>query len=87
VDRLEYWDSGFDPSGDPHAEGPPTQYGRTNAEEDLAESVAIYFLNKPKLEADCPKRAAFITALIASWTPPVKEKALATAATAKGGGH
>jgi hypothetical protein len=37
--------------------------------EDLAESVMLYFLDRPRLEKSCPKRCAFIRGLVKGWTP------------------
>jgi hypothetical protein len=83
VQELDFWFDANTESGKDAAEEPPTQYGHTNAAEDLSESVAIYFVNRPALEATCPKRAEFITKMIASWTPAKKKDVVAK--SAKGG--
>jgi hypothetical protein len=70
VDELEFWDEDHEPSGTAGAEAPPTQYGiEGGPAEDLAESTAIFFTNRPKLHEACPKREAFLAKVVAAWTP------------------
>ena len=49
------------------AEKPPTAYGRTNAREDLCESVMLYFCDEKRLKRKCPKRHAAIDAAVKAW--------------------
>jgi hypothetical protein len=83
VDKMDYWLDSFTASGEVSAEEPPTEYGHSNAKEDLAESVALYFINRPRLEAVCPMRVAFLDDMVGKWTPTKKKEALTT--SAKGG--
>ena len=82
VQQLDYWFDANTESGKDAAEEPPTQYGHTNTAEDLSR-VGHVFINRPALEATCPKRAEFLTKMVASWTPAKKKDVVATAA--KGG--
>jgi hypothetical protein len=66
------------------AEPPPTAYGRDNAAEDLCDSVAYYFLNKPQLEKIAPKRAAFIDKVVKGWSKKEKKAAVDMATHPKG---
>ncbi|WP_426593946.1 eCIS core domain-containing protein [Cellulomonas sp. McL0617] len=84
VTGLEYWTDKTSASGKASAEDPPTAYAHTNAAEDLAESVALYFVNRPKLKAACPKREAILAAAMAKWTPEVTTKVVDTAASGTG---
>ncbi|WP_051275125.1 DUF4157 domain-containing protein [Cellulomonas sp. URHD0024] len=84
VSKMSYWLDEDTPSGKKGAEAPPTGYGKSTAAEDLCESVAVFFVNRPKLKADCPKREAFVAAVVAGWTPKAKAEAIETAASGKG---
>ena len=75
------------------AEAPPTDYGNTNLNEDLAETVSLYFVDPDRLlngdgTADgspgnaCPQRHAWVAKMIKEWTP---EKAKAKPSKHKGG--
>ena len=68
VAALDFWDDRSTKSGKSAAEAPPTDYGNTNAGEDLCESVALYFLNLADLQSRCPKRAAFLAKVVAGWS-------------------
>ena len=57
VDNLDYWTDEDNASGVDNAEAPPTTYGRENAEEDLCESVMLYFV-APSRMASSPLRKA-----------------------------
>jgi hypothetical protein len=70
VNALDYWTDRVTKSGKAGAEAPITTYGQKNASEDLSEAVMIYFMDQPRLKANCPTRFAFIKAAIAAWTPP-----------------
>jgi hypothetical protein len=73
VKTFDYWLDADTASGKAGAEAPPTDYGQTSAAEDLAESVMLYFLDRPRLEKSSPKRCAFIRGLIEGWTPKPPE--------------
>jgi hypothetical protein len=63
------------------SEVPPTEYGATNPEEDLCESVAMFFLQPTYMRTHFPIRFDFFTKLVASWKPtggPGDEDAPAT---------
>ena len=73
VKTFDFWLDEDTASGKTGAEPPPTEYGKTSAAEDLAECAMLYFLDRPRLEKDCPKRCAFMDALIKGWEPePLK---------------
>lgn len=73
VTTFDYWRDADTASGKRGAEPPPTDYGQTSAGEDLAESVMLYFLDRPQLERKSPKRAAFIQALVEGWKPKPRD--------------
>ncbi|HEY2273667.1 MAG TPA: DUF4157 domain-containing protein [Jatrophihabitantaceae bacterium] len=88
IAAMDFWADRYTPSGKAGAELPPTRYGQTGgAGEDLAESVAIFFVNKPMLEKVAPKRAAFIAKVVASWTPAKAKDVVKAASTASGTGE
>lgn len=84
VTKLSYWSDRYTESGEAGAEAPPTDYGETNAAEDLCESVALFFVNRAALKSACPERETFIAAVVAAWTPAKKKKAMKDSAEAKG---
>ncbi len=86
VAALTYWTDANTPSGAVDAEAPPTTYGGTNAGEDICESAAIFFTNRPALKAACPLREAFLANVVEAWTPAKKKGVVAKSKTAKGGG-
>jgi len=62
----------------------PDSYANTNAAEDIAQSVAYYFVDPERLKKGdgkheaglpgnpCPKRHAFIRNVVGGWTPAKK---------------
>jgi hypothetical protein len=70
------------PSG--RGEAPPDSYANTNAAEDIAQSVAYYFVDPDRLKKGdgkheaglpgnpCPRRYAFIRNVVGGWTPSKK---------------
>jgi hypothetical protein len=84
VKKMGFWFDEDTPSGELTAEDPPTQYGQTSAGEDLAESVAIFFVNRAQLKAACPERETFLSQMVAGWTPQVKKAAVKSSVAAKG---
>ena len=50
-------------------EEPITELGKKDAYEDLSEAVAFYFVERGKLQADCPERYQLIEDIVKSWTP------------------
>jgi hypothetical protein len=73
VKTFDYWLDADTASGKAGAEPPPTKYGQTSAAEDLAECAMLYFLDRPRLEKDCPLRTAFFDKLVKGWEPePLK---------------
>lgn len=82
VKTLDYWTDENTASGKADAEAPITDYGTTNASEDLSESAKFFFVEPEKLKAGrgqpagqpgnpCPKRYQFMEDLVSKWTPPV----------------
>ena len=65
-----YWLDEDTKAGAKKAEKPPTAYGRTNAREDLCESVMLYFCDEKRLKRKCPKRHAAIDAAVKAWVAP-----------------
>jgi hypothetical protein len=84
VAKLPFWKDRYTESGVDGAEAPPTGYGHTNAAEDLCESVALYFLNKPALQKKCPERCAFLEKVVQGWTPKETKAVLEGATKATG---
>ena len=90
---FPYWLDENTASGAAGAEAPPTDYGNTNASEDLAETVSLYFVDRERLEkgdgtADgspgnaCPQRCAWVAKIVKAWEP---EKAKTAPSKHKGG--
>jgi hypothetical protein len=74
IKEMDYWTDVSTKSGKKGAEEPVTPYGKTNAREDLAESVKFYFMDPDKLLADRPKRHGFVKKMVESWTPKTEKK-------------
>jgi hypothetical protein len=73
VKTFDYWLDEDTKSNKAGAEPPPTKYGQTSAGEDIAECAMLYFLDRPRLEKDCPLRCAFMDKLVKGWEPePLK---------------
>ena len=85
VAALDFWTDENTPSGKAKAELPPTEYGQSAASEDLAESVAIFFVNRPSLKTTCPKREKFLADMVAGWSPPVVKAVVTASVNASGG--
>lgn len=67
VANMDYWLDKKTTSGVAGAEAPITNYGGTNASEDLSEAI-MYFVAEPAtLKSKCPKRHKFIEDTIKSW--------------------
>lgn len=75
---LEYWTDQNTKSGKADAEEPITEYGQTNAGEDLSEAVMYYFIDEATLKSKCPKRHELIKKMIESWKPPAAVQGTAT---------
>jgi hypothetical protein len=80
VKKLDFWLDEDTPTKIAGAEAPPTSYGKTNAREDLSETVMLYFVDRKRLQNGngaakgdpgnpCPVRDAMIDALVKGWTP------------------
>jgi len=65
--ELDYWTDKFTKSGKQGAEEPITEYGKTNAAEDLAEAVMYYFVERQTLTVECPKRSKIISNWVNAW--------------------
>ena len=77
---FPYWLDADTQSGAAGAEAPPTDYGDTNLNEDLAESVSLFFVDPDRLKngdgsADgapgnaCPLRYAWVAKMVKEWEP------------------
>jgi hypothetical protein len=84
IGALGYWTDRNTASGKKGAEKPPTSYGKTNAAEDLCESVALYFINRDALKKKCPEREKFVDKVVKAWTPMITEEVVDTAAESTG---
>lgn len=62
-----YWLDKNTKSGAADAEAPPTKYGQTNASEDMAESVMLFFVDEERLKTKCPKRHSTLKTAVAMW--------------------
>ncbi len=88
ISALDFWVDRYTPSGKVDAEIPPTRYGATGgAAEDLCESTAIFFINRPMLKRVAPQREAFLAKMVDGWKPPQITKVLQTAASSSGSGE
>lgn len=54
-------------------ESPITDYGGTNAAEDICEAAMMYFVEPARLKKNCPLRYAFMVQLGKDWLPPPAE--------------
>jgi len=54
------------------AEAPPTDYGQTNAREDMCDTASLFFIAPDRLNK-FPKRKAFMEKIGKEWAPPLKE--------------
>lgn len=90
---LEYWDDEYTASGKSGAEEPITEYGKTNAHEDLCEAVMYYCVERTTLQSKCPKRHALIKGYFEEFGPAKKleektgGKKAAGAGAKKAGAH
>jgi hypothetical protein len=66
-----YWTSRNQESNDPNGEDPPTDYGKNNASEDMAESVMLFFVDNAQLRRVAPRRHAELTDIVSEWSAPV----------------
>jgi len=69
ITAMDYWTDQYTKSGTAGAEAPPTDYGQTNAGEDLSESVMLYFVDPDSLKSKAAKRSAWIDGVVKSWAP------------------
>lgn len=77
---IGYWPEVSAHRGNPSFEAPPTHYGDKNPDEDIAESVALFFTAPDSLKRGirghkpgewgnpCPKRYAWIERVVAGWS-------------------
>jgi hypothetical protein len=81
---FPYWLDENTQSGTAGAEAPPTDYGDTNLNEDLAETVSLFFVDPDRLKngdgtADgspgnpCPLRYAWVAKMVKEWEPAKAE--------------
>jgi hypothetical protein len=67
VNEFDFWENKYDDSGKAGAEAPPSEYGKTNAAEDLCESVMFYFVDENRLKTSAPLRHAFVDTMVKAW--------------------
>ncbi len=67
VKKMTYWEDEDTPSGKTGAEKPITEYGKTNAGEDLAETAMFYFEDPETLKKKAPERHKFLKGIVDSW--------------------
>jgi hypothetical protein len=68
--KPPYWKDENTATGDPTAEEPVTDYGKTNAREDLADAATFYFLERTTLKTKRPQRDAILDKLVRAWRVP-----------------
>ena len=68
ISHTPYWRDLGTPSGTAGAEEPPTDYARTNAEEDMCETMALYFMYPRRLRRRAPQRYRWAAARVRRWT-------------------
>ena len=73
VSTLDYWLDKNTASGKAGAEAPITDYGKTNASEDLSEAAMYFFVEPATLKKKCPERYNFLTKTVAAWKPKKSE--------------
>lgn len=74
IKATGYWKDTYNELPKPQrTESPITDYGETNAAEDICESAMMYFVEPARLQKKCPKRYAFMVRLGKDWLPPVAE--------------
>ena len=79
VAKTPYWDSTYLASGKAGVEAPITDYGATNASEDLSETIMYFFVEPATLQAGiggaakgvagnpCPERYDFVDKAVSAW--------------------
>jgi hypothetical protein len=84
IARMDYWLDRATPSGAAGAEAPPTDYGQTNAAEDMCETMAMYFMFPDRLRTNCPVRYRWARRKVRNWRngPPAAAPAAPVAAPA-----
>lgn len=74
IDATGYWETRNKELAKPkRTESPITDYGETNAAEDLCESAMMFFVEPQRLKTNCPLRYAFMVKLGTAWVPPPSE--------------
>lgn len=68
ISHTPFWRDAGTPSGTAGAEEPPTEYAKTNAEEDMCETMALYFMFPRRLRRDAPQRYRWARARVRRWT-------------------
>ncbi len=84
IARMDFWLDRATPSGAAGAEAPPTNYGQTNAAEDMCETMAMYFMFPDRLRTSCPIRHRWARRQVRRWRngPPAAAPAAPAAAPA-----
>ena len=68
IRNTPFWRDEGTPSGTAGAEAPPTDYAGTNAEEDMCETMALYFMYPRRLRRRAPQRYRWAAARVRRWT-------------------
>lgn len=70
IAETGYWkDRNTELARPKRTEWPATDYGETNAAEDICESAMLYFVDPARLKRDAPLRYAFMKKIGTSWVP------------------
>jgi hypothetical protein len=70
VSQTPYWQDRYTKSGTVGAERPVTGYARTNANEDLAETLMYFFEDPTRLNGTCPQRFGFVRTHLRQYLSP-----------------
>ena len=70
VAQTPFWQDRNTKSGTVGAEGPITGYARTNAAEDMAETLMYFFEDPGSLNGTCPQRFAFVRTHLRQYLSP-----------------
>jgi hypothetical protein len=82
VATMDFWLDRTTPTGIAGAEAPPTNYGQTNAAEDMCETMAMYFMFPDRLRTAAPVRYRWARRQVRRWRTDAPAPAAPAAAPA-----
>ena len=85
IARMDFWLDRATPSGLAGIEAPPTNYGQTNAAEDMCETMAMYFMFPDRLRTSSPIRYRWARRQVRRWRHGPRAGAAAAVGAAAGG--